>query len=347
MKRCLYSFVWNVFFCVLVACGGGENTSGPDETGFVLSTDKTELLANGEDKVILTARKDGKDITSECVISVSAGAEGLKGNAFITRKKGTYVFQARYVGEMSNAVTVEVNAEKVFQKNLLFQMMTSVTCAVCPGTEMQLGSIVNENPGKVLIIGYHGTLTPNSPDPWATKESVAALEYFWDEIGTTRGYGGAYYDYVGRLSAANQKDVVRERLSVKGNQGIALETSISGDKINVTAKVKTLTEPKDEYRLAVAIIENECKSGGYGPYEHVFRKYLSDMKGDKISGLAVDQEFETSYTGTIPSDYVKDHLFVIAYLLRIKEDGSKEIVNSAGIDAGKNLDYKMADYEEY
>ncbi|WP_099292306.1 Omp28-related outer membrane protein [Butyricimonas sp. Marseille-P3923] len=343
MKKYLYSFVWNVFFFLLMACGGGSDDSSKNETGLVLTADKTELLANGEDRLVLSVHKDGKDVTSGSSFSVSAGTDGLKDNVFVARKKGKYVFQARYEGEMSNSLSVEAGVENVFRKNLLFQMMTSVTCIVCPDTEKQLESISEANPGKVFIIEYHGNL--DAPDPFATKESLAALEYLWDEIGTTRGFGGAYYDYVGRLSATNQKQVVRERLSVKGNQGIALETSIAGDIIRVTAKVKTLIEFKDEYRLAVAITENECRGGGYGPYDYVFRKYLSDIKGDKISDMVGTGECSKNFEGTLSPDYDKEHLFVIVYLIRVKEDGTKEVVNCSGVKAGENLDYVMAGYE--
>jgi|GEM_PF-2676127 lipoprotein len=341
MEKWYNKIVFLLGVCILFAACGGGSDSKEDKYELLLKVDKTVLSADGEDFATLSVICNGEDVSSSSVISVNAEANSLKGNIFSTKKVGTYVFQATYDGEKTNSVTVIVGGETVFRKNILFQMFTSVDCPNCPAKKTLLGSVRSSFPQEVFIACYHGNL--GVPNPFATRESLDALNFLWDELGSKGSFAPAYYDYIAQINASNMKDVVKERLTVKGEQGIALHTSLDGDKATVRVSVKTLVPLNGDYRLVVLLTENNCI---YTSTKHddVFRYCLTDLKGEKITSLDADQEWEKTYEKNIASDYKKNEMQVIAYLVHYKTDG-KEAVNCQGVQLGKDKDYVTCVYE--
>lgn len=328
------------FWVSFSACGGDSN-SGEEKDELILTVDKTVLLADGEDYATLSVLYNGKDVSSASIISVSAEASSLKGNIFSTTKVGTYNFQATYEGKKSNNVTIQVGGESVFRKNLLFQMFTSVDCPNCPAKKMLLGSIRTSFPEEVFIICYHGNLEVTNP--FATPESLKALAFLWDELGKKGRFAPAFYDYIAEIDAHNMKDVVKERLTMKGEQGIALSTSLEGSLAKISVKVKTLKPLDGDYRLVVSLSEDNCM---YTTTRHddVFRYCLTDLKGDQVSGLSANEEWEKTYEKSISPDYKKEDMKVTAYLIHYGTDG-KEVVNCLGVKLGSSQDYIMQAYD--
>lgn len=325
-------------FAMTCACGGGDD--GKKE--LVLNVDRNDIQANGKDEAVFTVMYDGTDVTAQSSITVNADASGLERNVFKTAKKGNYLFQAQYEGEQSNSVEITAGDEMFFQKNLLLQMYTSTDCGYCPATKALLVSIEKAFPKEVFVVCYHGKMY--AENPFATPESVAALEVLWDELGNRGAFAPAYYDYIARLYSAEMRDVVKERLTVKGEQGIALTTSVDGNKAEITAKIKTLVPMDGEYRLVVLLMENNCFAESTR-YDNVFRYCLTDLRGDVVENITEKKEIVNTYTKTIPATVKKDDLVVVAYLLR-HTSGAKEAVNSQGVKLGESLDYQMQAYDK-
>lgn len=335
-----YSIIISLGVCILsVACSSSNDEKEKDE--LVLKTDKEVLLADGKDYATFSVFYNGEDVSASSVIAVNAEAGSLKGNVFSTTKVGSYLFQATYEGKKSNNVAVQVGGETVFRKNILFQMFTSVDCPNCPAKKTLLNSVHSSFPKETFIVCYHGNL--DVPNPFATTESLNALNFLWDELGSKGHFAPAYYDYIDQINAHNMKDVVKERLTVKGEQGIALFTSLEGNKAKVKVKVKTLVPLEGDYRLVVLVTEDNCI---YTTTRHdnVFRYCLSDLKGDKLTSLAGNEEWEKTYEKEISSDYKKDEMTVIAYLVRYRGN-EKEAVNCQGVKLGNERDYLMQAYD--
>lgn len=269
-------------------------------------------------------------------------AAGLEGNVFKTEKQGRYLFQAQYDGTQSNGVEVTAGAEMLFQKNLLLQMYTSNNCIYCPAKKALLASIEKAFPQEAFVVCYHGNL--GAANPLGTPESLAALDVLWDELGERGKFAPAFYDYMERIESYNLRDVVKERLTVKGEQGIALITSVKGNDVEVTTKIKTLVPMEGEHRLVVLLMENNCVAGSR--YDNVFRYCLTDLRGDVVGNITRDGEIINTYTKTIPETIKKDDLVVVvAYLLR-RLSGEKEAVNCQGVKLGESRDYQMRAYDK-
>lgn len=332
--------LFNMLFA-FAACGGGDDGETKNEDQLLLEVDKTALLADGVDKAVFSVKYNGEDVTLTSLISVSAEATSLKGNIFSTKKAGSYIFRATFEGKKSNDVTVTVGNEQVFQKNLLFQMFTSVDCAFCPSQKKLLSSIRSDFPDEVFIVCYHGNL--QVVNPFATRESVNMLDFLWDELGSKGKFAPTYYDYIARIDSKNMKDVVGERLTVKGNQGIALFTSLEGNKAKIQVKVKSLVPLEGDYRLVVVLAEDNCSYEG-SRFDDIFRHCLTDMKGDKLASLEANGEWVKTYEKSIEVDYKKEEMSVIAYLIRY-DSAQKEVVNCQGVKLGQDRDYQTCAYD--
>lgn len=79
-------------------------------SGLVLTSDKENLISNGEDKAIFTVTYDGKDVTeSATIVNITEGKPWKMGeNEFTSVTSGTYEFKAGYDGKTSNIVKIVV-----------------------------------------------------------------------------------------------------------------------------------------------------------------------------------------------------------------------------------------------
>jgi thiol-disulfide isomerase/thioredoxin len=88
-----------------VACTG--YTDEADNVA-VLKASRSEIFADGADKVALTVTHKGVDVTAQATFAVSPEA-ALNGTEFVTEQEGTYTFTATYDGKQTKPVTVKAN----------------------------------------------------------------------------------------------------------------------------------------------------------------------------------------------------------------------------------------------
>lgn len=106
MKRIIaYTFVMLLLF----GCSKNEPNDAP--TSITLKTDKTMVLADGNDKVTFSVvDQTGADLTSSAEIRVDGKA--IQGNTFSTTKEGFHTAVATYKSVTSNEVTFQSNIAK-------------------------------------------------------------------------------------------------------------------------------------------------------------------------------------------------------------------------------------------
>ena len=76
----------------------------------VLSASKSEITADGTDKVTFTVKYGEEDVTANASIADAATGEVLSGSEFATETAGSYEFVASYDGKESNKVKVDATA---------------------------------------------------------------------------------------------------------------------------------------------------------------------------------------------------------------------------------------------
>ena len=110
--------LFNIFAIAALALGitACEKPAGdePQEAKKpVLEADKTEIVANGADKVTFTTTVDG-EANAEIIIICLKDNSVLNGNTFATTTPGTYQFKAVYGNESSDVVEITATeAEKI------------------------------------------------------------------------------------------------------------------------------------------------------------------------------------------------------------------------------------------
>ena len=105
---------------------------------------------------------------------------------------------------------------------------------------------------------------------------------------------------------------------------VGLESSLSGQNLNV--KVDVLGLSPETYKLTVILMENgiigyqaDYNNGAHDDFQHdrVARKTLtSSISGDSFTISEVGGTKSFNYSYTVPADYNKDNLMILAYVQR-------------------------------
>lgn len=238
-----------------------------------------------------------------------------------------------------------------YEKHVLVMEFVSYDCIYCPKVSTALQVASEETfPGRIDLISVHGKL--EQEDPMEFKGYKAFQNYFY---GIT-GYPAVILDQrddlvsVGSFDASNPD--LDDRMETKAPLGIAVQSQFANEnKLKVTVTVKNGSEANENYRLAVAILENELhfpqadvKDGASYwitdyTHQHVLREFLSENYfGDPIGSLGKNEEYSKSFTYTIPSIYQGENLSIVAYVIEATGFSGRAAVNSRSITAGKNID---------
>lgn len=239
-----------------------------------------------------------------------------------------------------------------FTKNVLIMEFVSFDCVYCPRVSKRLKEASEiKYPGRIDVISVHGRL--NEADPMEFSHYKQFQNYFY---GVT-GYPGVVTDQRDDLVAVGEFDATSAsflgRLKAQARIGIAISTALTSENtVKVDVKVSNKGEAGSDYRLAVAVLENDI------PYKqadlvdgalkwiedyrhfHVLRTFLSDNYfGDAIGELSPDVIYSKTFSYDIPADYRKEKLSFVAYVVEAKSFSHRVSVNSRSVDIGKSIDF--------
>ncbi len=153
------------------------------ESKVVLTADKSEIVADGNDLVTFTVTVDGEDMTAESSIVVMNFNSALEGNTFSTDVSGEFVFEAKYGDIKSNQVVVNAAAaEAPVQKSLTIEASKlriqadgedCATFTVMYGEEDVTATCeIRTTAGDVIEGGVFATTTPGSYNIYALYDNV-------------------------------------------------------------------------------------------------------------------------------------------------------------------------------
>ena len=113
MRKLLNIFAIAALALGITACEKPAGDEPQEAKKPVLEADKTEIVANGADKVTFTTTVDG-EANAEIIIICLKDNSVLNGNTFATTTPGTYQFKAVYGNESSDVVEITATeAEKI------------------------------------------------------------------------------------------------------------------------------------------------------------------------------------------------------------------------------------------
>jgi hypothetical protein len=239
-----------------------------------------------------------------------------------------------------------------FTKNVLIMEFVSFDCVYCPKvSDLIAAASETKYPGRIDLISVHGRLDENDPMEFSSYKQFQ--NYFY---GVT-GYPGVIIDQRDDLVTVGEFDATSGsflgRINAPATIGIALSTTITGDNtVRVDVQVANKGEVSGDYRLAVAVLENDIHykqanlvDGGLKwvddyRHSHVLRTYLSNNYfGDTLGTLDKNDIYSKTFTYTIPAEYKKDNLSFVAYVIEAKGFAPRVSVNSRSVHIGKSVDF--------
>ena len=333
----------------------------PNIEGVIIQVDGNLVKQLGETTQMRVINNKNEDLTSETTFFVNG--QRIDGNFFIKNTNGTYKISA-IIENISAENTVDVlytdgTSFIQFKPHVMVEDFTGTWCGNCPRVVKRLEQIEDnlaDNPDyssdQLIKVAIHrgNPTNPSAPnyDPFNFDSDAYEAAYF------SGGYPKAAINRTIRWAAPQSNlNAVIQQLQEIARAGLALETTLTGNTLNV--KVKSFfAENFPGAKLVVYVLENGLFHDqinystlypvpGSNPavalnplvnfkHDHTLRLCSSaDMLGDAINANANTERFN-EYNFTIPSNYVSANLEVVAFIT----DDNRKMINARKIKIGES-----------
>ena len=234
-----------------------------------------------------------------------------------------------------------------FTKKVLMEEFTGEWCGYCPDGATILKSITAANPGKVVIASVHQGDFLAISHYGVLNGFLSVAGFPRSAVNRTPAQGTSGQDGLLVYSRGSWATNVTRELQKTATCGLKLETSISGDNLDITIKAGSNTDLSGTY-LTVYLTEDgipESTSGaqaGANPgyiNDEVLRACLTNGTGDAMelsSGVLATK----SINGVDISGYDNANLKVVAFIH--KHDASSpdyEVLNAQEVHVGKTKNW--------
>ena len=252
-----------------------------------------------------------------------------------------------------------------FNQRLLILEHTDEACSFCPEAMDRMHALANSEYKNYYneVTLHAGTMNSEGTDP--AFSSYAKTLYAFQGIDNLptiylNYFGGAIPrgssdDYFVNTTMRDTFNAYRSKTGAP--VGIAIETTAQSGTLNVNVDVKSAK--KMEYLIAVWVLENNIYSPTqnnatselHKTYNHALRYVAtpfkkSDISGDELGELEVDEVAEVSYSIPINSSWVTENLEVIVIVSAYDENYDYEVVNTAVCPVNSTKDYEyLSDVE--
>ena len=335
---------------ILNSCSKGTSSGGgtniPPTPPPQLSINKTSIAADGWETVTFTAKGQGNaDITSSCQFFV--GNVQLSGNTWWTATPGTYSIKAVRSGVESQIISLNVTdpGPSPFSQKVVVEDLTGTWCGHCPRVGMPLESYANTHPNAV-VIANHGP----SNDPYTFSNHAIIANFF-----QLTGYPSAYVnrDIKWNENTSQLDNAAQKRAPL----GISLQTTVNGNTISGTAKVKYDVNTSVSLKLVLYLVEDGkvYPQVNYGYFSlpdpitnyihnNILRKTITDLYGDilttadHVKGSTENFNFTVDATG-----YNISKCKIVGFVVHGNNNQGRKpntVVNAQSVVAGetKNFD---------
>lgn len=326
-----------------------------------ISINKTTVVANGIDEITVTVKdQDSTDITSSSVIMVDG--QPILGNAvfFDINKQGNHKIFANKYSVLSDTLTVATSTPPTakYTSKVLAEDFTAAWCGWCPRVDYKLNNFMLAN-NKLYTIRYHS----NDALADRTVDSFMRATYGFSSVPKILVNRTGFMNENGDISNLADSTEFRNFYQRYAVTGLALNTSVAGNTLNVTTKIGFDVTIKDSLRLTVILVENNKTFAQNNFYNHN-DSYPGNPfynSGDTITNYTQNAIYKFSPTTVkgiiIPvANQVKDgeytanfslditglntaNLQVIAFLSFAEGQTRKGMLNVQWVNAGQNKNY--------
>jgi thiol-disulfide isomerase/thioredoxin len=339
---------------ILNSCSKGGSSGGgttppppPPANTLKVTLDKTQIFADNWETVTVTVTdQNNNDVTSSSQLYL--GNVLMSGNSFWTNAGGTYQVKATRSGVSSPEVTLTaVNpGPSPFTQKIVVEDYTGTWCGHCPRVGIKLEDYVNNGHPNCIVIANHGP----SNDPYTFSNHASLANSF-----SVTGYPSAVVDRDFKWSE-NNVQLDQQFTNRRAPVGLAFQTSISGNTINVTAKVKFDVTTAVNLKLVAYLLEDgkvypQVNYNYFGlpnpipGYVHnaILRRTGTDLFGDNIP--TASQTKGTTFEKTLAFDATGldiNNCRIVAFVVQgSNSQGRKEkaILNAQVVKAGLNKNF--------
>ena len=217
------------------SCTQPTNGNGGGDKDLVLSASKSEITADGTDKVTFTVKYGEEDVTANASIADAATGEVLSGSEFATETAGSYEFVASYDGKESNKVKVDATAVSglvlsVDKESIVNDGEDTATFTVTfDGNDVTAqATIVNQTSGQAWAEGVH-TFVSSASGEYEFKASYNDMRSNTVKVTVT-------------MEAVNPLvlTATRPRIAADGSDASSFKVMYEGEDVTDAAKIKNL-----------------------------------------------------------------------------------------------------------
>lgn len=330
----------------------------PYQDSLYVTASSYDLPFNLFGKTILSAQDEfGGDLTALTTFYVNGTP--IDGRVFTPQATGTYLIKAVYKDIVSPEREIRVTTP--LKKKILLEYFTSKYCGFCPAAGYRADSL---DISSDYIIDY----AIHSQDELSMTN---ALDYY-----AYHGIDGRPVVLVNRTATRNipawvgiqeLTDSIDLFMSRQPEAGLAIESSLSGEQLNINVNAKTYRGIEGDLYLTVAIVEDSVISNnqlnyfsGWETYSNtpfytqpdpipvytnhnVLRAILTPLEGQKIESIPASGTTGTigqfQFSTTDVQDFSKAHIIAFLHSQRGAERIST-VINSQIVKAGESVSYE-------
>lgn len=361
MRKINRFLVYCTLSVLIISCSKENGSSVSIPSSIRISFNKTAVVADGIDEIIVTVKdQDSTDISSTSLIYVDDMP--IMGNAvyFENNQQGTHKIYANKFGVASDTLfvtTINPPAAK-YSTKVLAEYFTGNWCGWCPRVDYKLNNFMAANNNLFAMqIHNNDVLTDRVVD------SSMRAKFGISSVPTILANRTEFIQENGDVMNMSDSTEFRHLYQRRAVIGLALNTSITGNNLSVTAKTGFDASIKDSLKLVVLLVENNVISPQKNYYnnnnDYPGNPFFSS--GDMITNFIHNGVYKSSPTTisgvTIPADkQIKNgdytanfslditglntaNLKVVAFVMFADGQNRKGIMNVQWVSAGLNKNY--------
>jgi len=238
-------------------------------------------------------------------------------------------------------------------KNVILEEFTGVRCPNCPQGHQTANQILEANPGRVWVIGFHpynsNFTTPyagdpdfrrHHPDEFYTIPYCGSSRFMPSAFINRRVYGGERIQSR-TVWVSKTNEHLNEASPV--NVGLATTYDSISNQLEIHVEIYYTADMTDENTINVAMSESGLiaqQSGGSTNYvhRHVFRETFTAQWGDPITEPTIQGSFiqYSFYFDNSANEYNMDECEIVAYIVNAE---TTEVISGIGVHVGDNTNF--------
>lgn len=354
MKRIVTYILTVLSSAVLVCCEGnvdpqeGDGTQDVPDGVLRIFADKTEITADGQDKVTFTVMFGKEDVSNAKTLQLTRSYEGGEPkymsygvNSFTTSTAGTYTFKAEYyyAGKQYSDNEVEVTAteyftgeKKDYAQKVLGVYFTSTSCTSCPSAAAGIKKLQSAHPDDIYVVAFHKYLA--LPDPM----EIPQTEEFRNILGGFTGLPRLFWNMrtgTELIGPDFSESYSAELKAYVPSCGVSVSSQYDAATSKLTVDMGVTSNLPAVYRYIMFLVEDAIdehdQNGEYYVHDNVVRDVLTPATGSRLNDnlpFTVGVEVKAQASAQIPAEWDTANMRVVAAALRSDDGGNTFVVNN-------------------